>query len=307
MKIIFLGTPQFAVNILAKLIKTQHKVLAVVTQPDKPCGRGHKVEMPPIKPLALSNNIPIHQFKSITKEGDILKEYNADIVITAAFGQILRSNVLEMCPYGVINVHASLLPKYRGSCPVPWSILHGETKTGVTIMKTEAGIDTGDMILTKQTDILPDENADELLERLSHIGADALIETLDNIEKGTAKYVPQDHSQMTYFPMLNKDMGKIDFNKTADEIINLIRGLNPWPAAFVLDGETRIKIYNGAAAKCNDKQPNGTIISADDKNGLVVKCSGGAVSLDIIQAPNSKKMNAKDYLRGNRLSSVKFE
>lgn len=307
MKIIFLGTPQFAENILQKLLTTHHKVLAVVTQPDKPCGRGHKVEMSPVKKLALLNDIPVHQFKSITKEGDILKEYNANIIITAAFGQILRANVLEMCPLGVINVHASILPKYRGSCPVPWVLIHGESRAGVTIMQTEAGIDTGDMILTKETDILPQENAGELLERLSHIGADALIEALEQIENKTAKYTKQDETQMSYFPMLNKDMGKIDFNKTATEIVNLIRGLNPWPVAFVLDGESRIKVYSGAEIVFEGTQANGTIISADDKRGIVVKCANGAVLLDTIQAANSKKMSSKDYLRGNKLNSIKFE
>ena len=304
MKIIFLGTPQFAADILKELAKTHHKVVAVVAQPDKPQNRGHKIEMPPTKLVANSLNIPVHQFKSITKEGDILKSYNADIIVTAAFGQILRANVLEMCPHGVINVHASLLPKYRGSCPVPWSIVHGETKTGITIMKTEAGIDTGDMIVIKETDILPDETAGELLSRLSPIGANALIEALDQIENGTAKYIKQDESKMTYFPMLDKDMGKLDFNKTATEIVNLVRGLNPWPLAFIMDGDTRIKIYKAEAVENSSGQANGKVISADDKIGLIIKCKDGAVKLETIQAPNSKKMNAKDYLRGNKINGI---
>ncbi len=307
MRIIFLGTPDFSANVLQALISSKHEVVGVVTQPDKPTGRGHKLVASPVKILAESHNIPVYQFGRISKECEPLKALNADIMITAAYGQILRQNVLDLTPKGVINVHASLLPKYRGSSPIQWCIVKGEQTTGVTIMKTDIGVDTGDMILTKSIDILPEETAGELFERLSNLGVEALLEALDLIEKGKETYTPQDHEKASHYPMLNKDSGLIDFSKSADDIINLCRGLNPWPVAFVnIDENNRLKVYKASKVNLNQTYECGKVMYADSKNGLVVACKGGAVSLDIIQSAGTKAMSAKDYLRGRKLLNNNF-
>lgn len=302
MKIIFLGTPDFSASILEALLKSRHQVVGVVTQPDKPSGRGHKLVASPVKILAEKAGIPVFQFNRISKECEPLKVLGADIMVTAAYGQILRQNVLNLTPKGVINVHASLLPKYRGSSPIQWCIIKGETKTGVTIMRTDIGVDTGDMILKKEIAINPDETAGELFDRLSEVGKVALLDVLDLIESGKETYTKQDESKMSHYPMLDKDSGKINFENTAKDIINLCRGLNPWPVAFVMLNDTdRLKVYKASFVECSQEVKNGTVIACDSKNGLIVKCSDGAVSLDIIQTAGTKAMLAKDYLRGRKL------
>ena len=302
MKIIFLGTPDFSAHVLKALIDSRHEVVGVVTQPDKPCGRGHKLMPSPVKVLAEANSIPVYQFNRISKECAPLKDLNADIMVTAAYGQILRQNVLDLTPKGVINVHASLLPKYRGSSPIQWCIIKGETQTGVTIMKTDIGVDTGDMILSKSLTIGETETAGELFDRLSVLGKDALLEALDLIEEGKETYTKQDESKMSHYPMLDKDSGKIDFNMTSRDIVNLCRGLNPWPVAFVsLNENDRLKVYKASKVDIDSNAKVGTVLASDSKNGLIVKCSDGAVSLDIIQTAGTKAMPAKDYLRGRKL------
>lgn len=302
MKIIFLGTPDFSAHVLKALIDSRHEVVGVVTQPDKPCGRGHKLMPSPVKVLAEANSIPVYQFNRISKECALLKDLNADIMVTAAYGQILRQNVLDLTPKGVINVHASLLPKYRGSSPIQWCIIKGETQTGVTIMKTDIGVDTGDMILSKSLTIGKTETAGELFDRLSVLGQDALLEALDLIEEGKETYTKQDESKMSHYPMLDKDSGKIDFNMTSRDIVNLCRGLNPWPVAFVsLNENDRLKVYKASKVDTDSNAKAGTVLALDSKNGLIVKCIDGAVSLDIIQTAGTKAMPAKDYLRGRKL------
>jgi len=302
MKIIFLGTPDFSAHVLKALIDSRHEVVGVVTQPDKPCGRGHKLMPSPVKVLAEANSIPVYQFNRISKECAPLKDLNADIMVTAAYGQILRQNVLDLTPKGVINVHASLLPKYRGSSPIQWCIIKGETQTGVTIMKTDIGVDTGDMILSKSLTIGETETAGELFDRLSVLGKDALLEVLDLIEEGKETYTKQDESNMSHYPMLDKDSGRIDFNMTSRDIVNLCRGLNPWPVAFVsLNENDRLKVYKASKVDIDSNAKVGTVLASDSKNGLIVKCSDGAVSLDIIQTAGTKAMPAKDYLRGRKL------
>ncbi len=307
MKIIFLGTPDFSAGVLQALINSKHTVVGVVTQPDKPSGRGHKLVPTPVKVLAEKHNIPVYQFNRISKECEPLKALNADIMITAAYGQILRQNVLDLTPKGVINVHASLLPKYRGSSPIQWCIIKGEKTTGVTIMKTDIGVDTGDMILSKSINIKDDETAGELFDRLSVLGQETLLEALDLIEDGRETYTKQDHNNASHFPMLNKDSGLIDFKSTADDIVNLCRGLNPWPVAFVnLDEDNKLKVYKASKVNVEGNFAVGQVISADDKNGLIIACKDGAVSLDIIQSAGTKAMNAKDYLRGRKLLKNNF-
>lgn len=311
MKIIFLGTPDFSSQVLQSLINSRHQVVGVVTQPDKPSGRGQKLVCSPVKLLAQKYNIPVFQPNRISKECEPLKELNADIMVTAAYGQILRQNVLDLTPNGVINVHASLLPKYRGSSPIQWCIIKGETQTGVTIMKTDIGVDTGDMILSKAISIGKDETAGELFDRLSVLGCECLLEALDLIEQGKQTYTKQDNSLMSHYPMLDKDSGLIDFNKTAQEIVNLVRGLNPWPVAFVyLDKEQnlRLKVYKASVYQ-DQVDPNlacGTVISTSPKTGLVVKCKDGAVLLQTIQSAGTKAMSSNDYLRGRTISNTQF-
>lgn len=307
MKIIFLGTPDFSANVLSALISSKHKVVGVVTQPDKPSGRGHKLVASPVKILAEQNNIPVFQFKRISKECEVLKTLDADLMVTAAYGQILRQNVLDLTPKGVYNVHASLLPKYRGSSPIQWCIVNGEKQTGVTIMKTDIGVDTGDMILAKSIDIGEEETAGELFDRLSDLGCEALLEALDLIENGRETYTKQDHENASHYPMLDKDSGRIDFSKSPSEIVNLCRGLNPWPVAFVmLDEVNRLKVYKASKVDIDGTFEPGKVIYADDKNGLVVACNGGAVRFDIIQSAGTKAMSSKDYLRGRKLLNNNF-
>ena len=228
-------------------------------------------------------------------------------MVTAAYGQILRQNVLDLTPKGVYNVHASLLPKYRGSSPIQWCIVNGEKTTGVTIMKTDIGVDTGDMVLAKSIEIGEEETAGELFDRLSVLGCEALLEALDLIESGKETYTKQDHENASHYPMLNKDSGLIDFSKSAEEIVNLCRGLNPWPVAFVnLDETNRLKVYKASVAEVSGNYDLGQVIFADDKNGLVIACKGGAVRFDIIQSAGTKAMNAKDYLRGRKLLKNNF-
>ena len=308
MKAIYLGTPNFAVKPLENLINSSHEVVAVVTQPDRAVGRHSKLQAPPTKELALKYNIPVFQFEKINKEGvEILKQFNADVVVTCAYGQILRKGILELTPNGVINIHGSLLPKYRGASPVHCALINGETQTGITILKSDVGIDNGDTLLFKTCNINQEDTTESLLHKLSQIGAEAIVEALDLIEQNKAIFTPQDESQATYFKMFEKNDGKMDFNKTSEQLYNFIRGINPWPGAFFEYNGVNIKVFsvtNVAKEKlaqiCQDYQEysNGTILVANAKQGLIIKCEKGAVEILMMQAPNSKQMLAKNYLNG---------
>lgn len=301
MKVIFLGTPEFGVNVLNKIYESSHEVVAVICQPDKPSGRGNKFVAPPVKVKALELGIPVYQFNKIRVDGvETLKSLNADIMVTAAFGQILSQEIIDICPHGIINVHGSLLPKYRGASPIQASIINGDTQTGVTIMQTEAGIDTGDMILSKNCEIFSTDTYGTLSEKLSVLGANLCVEALDLIENKKASFVPQNHEHATHTKMFKKEDTILNFNKTAGEIVNLIRGLNPNPVAvFYLNGES-FKVFEARALACDSVAKNGTIINASAKEGLVIKCEGGAVEIVEMTAPNSKRMLAKSYLNGKK-------
>lgn len=311
MKIAFLGTSDFSLTVLESLVKSKHQVVCVITNVDKVSGRGQKVVSPVVKTFALENNIPVLQYNKVSAEGyDDIKTFNPDVLITASFGQILKQNILDLAPMGVINVHSSLLPKYRGSAPINWAIIEGETTTGITIMKTNIGLDTGDMMLKKTLDILPDETAGELSVRLAELGAEALLEALDEIENGTIKLEPQKEEESSYYPMLKKEMGKIDFNNSATQIVNLVRGLNPWPMCFVEDKnnpQNVIKVIKASIFENSNLTSTlqevsvGQVALSSPKTGLVVKCKDGFISLDIIQAPNSKAMPSKSYLNGKTI------
>ena len=300
MRLIFLGTPDFAVPSLKKIAESNHEIIAVVTQPDRPRNRG-VMSPSPVKETALELGLKVLQYERISREGvEDIKNLNPDIMVTCAFGQILSRELLAIPKYGVINEHASLLPKYRGSSPIQWCVINGEKETGVTIMKTAYEVDSGDILFADKTFIGEDETAGELFDRLSILAADSIIKALDLIEKGKANFAPQNHNEATFCKMLTKADGLIDWSKSAQQIKDFVRGMNPWPCAYTkLDGMV-YKMHKVSVQNNNFSGNAGQIVMAD-KNGLIVACGDGAISIDIIQAPNCKKMSAKDYLLGHKL------
>ena len=305
MRIVFMGTPDFAVPSLNALIENGYEVVGVFCQPDRPKGRGHKLAACPVKEVALKHDIPVFQPERIKREEGVamLKSCAPDLCVTAAFGQLLSQEILDIPPLGTINVHSSLLPKHRGSAPINWSIILGDQVTGVTTMFTDKGMDTGDILLMKETPIGKKENAGELSDRLAMMGADLLIDTLRELEAGTLKRIPQDHEAATYEPKMDKELGRIDWSKPAGVIDCLVRGATPWPGAFTTMQDQTIKVFeidvkDGAASG----QP-GEIIAADARQGLVVSCGDHDVELMQIQMPGAKRMNAKDYLRGHTMDT----
>lgn len=302
MKIIFLGTPDFSVPSLQALIDSHHEVLAVVTQPDKPAGRSGKLCFSPVKELALKYNIPVLQYKKIRFEGvRDLKDLAPDIMVTCAFGQILSKEIIDIAPHGIINVHASLLPLYRGAAPIQWSVINGDKQTGITIMQTEEGIDTGDIIKVEKTDIGNEETSEELFERLSVLGANALIKALDDIESGKAVFIKQNDELATHVKMLKKEDGLLNFNQNSETLRNFIRGMNSWPSAYTFLNGKMFKVFKGSIYSGEFNAPCGTVVLADNKNGLVVKTKDGALRLDVIQAEGGKKMTDTDYLIGHKI------
>ena len=300
MRIVFMGTPEFAVPSLRAMIREGFNVVGVFTQPDRPKGRGNKLTPSPVKVTALENGIPVFQPERIRKDGvEDLRALRPDLCVTAAFGQILSKEVLDIPPMGNINVHASLLPKHRGSAPIAWAIMQGDRKAGVTTMMMDEGIDTGDMLLRAETDIGESETCGELTERLSRIGAEVLKQTLEQLAAGTLKRTPQNNEEMTYDPMLKKEMGMTDFSGTAEEIRGLINGLNPWPCVSIPCGEGRIKLLRAVMAEGSGTP--GSILRADPKEGLIIACGTGAVRILELQAPGGKRMRPEDYLRGHTI------
>ena len=305
MDIVFLGTPDFAVPSLKALIENGYNVKAVFTQPDRPKGRGNKVQYSPVKECALSYNIPVFQPEKIRTEENakILKDLKPDLMITCAFGQILSQENLDSAPLGCINVHGSLLPKYRGSSPIQWAVINGESETGITTMYTDIGVDCGDIIHQNTIKIGENETAGELFDRLSELGAKTLIETLKLLDENKLTRTPQDHSKATHYPMLDKKMGGIDFSKTSEHIKNLVRGLNPWPVAWFKAGEDIVKVYSVSILNETTNKKPGTVLSADSKQGLKVATGNGVISIDVLQFPGKKSMDAKTYFVGNKLKA----
>ena len=301
MRIVFMGTPEFAVPTLRALCEHGYEVVGVFTQPDRPKGRGNKLTPSPVKEYALSQGIPVFQPEKIRRDGvDDLRALAPDLCVTAAFGQILSQEILDIPPMGSVNVHASLLPRHRGSAPINWAILQGDRQAGVTTMMMARGIDTGDMLMKAATDILPGETAGELTSRLSEIGASLLLDTLRGMTDGSVKPIPQDESQMTYDPMLTKQMGVIDWAEPAEAIVNRIHGLNPWPGCSTAIQGGRLKLLRAKTAEGSGAP--GEILTADVKAGLVIACGSGAVEIVQLQAPGGKPMNARDYLRGHTMA-----
>ena len=300
-----MGTPDFAVPSLNALIENGYDVVGVFCQPDRPKGRGHKLAACPVKEVAIRHDIPVFQPERIKREEgvEMLKSCAPDLCVTAAFGQLLSQEILDIPPLGTINVHSSLLPKHRGSAPINWSIILGDQVTGVTTMFTDKGMDTGDILLMKETPIGEKENAGELSDRLAVMGADLLIETIRELEAGTLKRIPQDHDAATYEPKMDKELGRIDWSKDAKVIDWLVHGATPWPGAFTTMLDQTIKVFDIDVKSGTATGEPGEIIFADVKNGLVVSCGDHDVELKQIQMPGAKRMNAKDYLRGHTMDT----
>lgn len=302
MKVIFLGTPEFSVKILDSILSSRHKVVGIVTQPDKINARGNKIIFGKVKEYAIKNRLPVFQYDNINKQGvEQLRSLNADIMVTAAYGQILKQNILDLCPKGIINVHASLLPEYRGSSPVQWALINGENKVGITVMQTEIGVDTGDMILQEAIQLEGSENSQEVLELLSNLGSKLIINALDLIEKNEVVFIPQDESKATHCRILVKEDGIINWKNDCKDIKNLIRGIMPWPSAFTTCKFGRLKILKAEISDNKNFGTPGEILLADPKIGFTVKCGKGALDLLIVQGENAKAMDASSYLLGKRL------
>lgn len=304
-RVVFMGTPEFAVPSLKALVEAGVcDIVGVVTQPDRPAGRGNKMTACPVKRYALEQGLPVFQFEKIRLPEGVaqMKALAPDVAVTAAFGQILTQELLDIPARGTVNVHASLLPAYRGPAPINWCILNGETQAGVTIMRTDAGIDTGDILRARATPIGEMETAGELTARLAEIGAQLLVETLPDYLAGKVVPVPQDPEKASYQPMLKKAMGAIDWTRPAPEIARRVRGLNPWPCAFTqLDGGA-LKIYLARAVACDAAATPGEVIVSSAKEGLVVRCGEGALEILEMQAPGGRRMAAKAYLAGKRIA-----
>ncbi|MFR7988284.1 MAG: methionyl-tRNA formyltransferase [Anaerotignum lactatifermentans] len=302
MRVIFMGTPDFAVPSLEALL-TKHEVVLVVTQPDKPKGRGKKMVPTPVKACALEHGIPVLQPEKVKEPEFVeqLRSYEPDLIAVTAFGQILSEPILEMPKYGCINVHGSLLPKYRGAAPMQWSIIDGEKVTGITTMYMAKGLDSGDMLLKAEVEITDEDTFATIHDKMAVTGANLLLDTLDQLEAGTLERIPQDHDAATYAPMITKETGHIDWSKNRQDIINLIRGLNPVPAAYTIYEEEVLKIFGAVISDVQtDGAANGEIVAVV-KKGFVVKCGGGCLLITEVQARGGKRMMTDAYLRGHAM------
>ena len=303
MRIVFMGTPDFASASLKKLIDEKFDVVGVFTQPDKPKGRGMELSASPVKELALENGLPVFQPVKM-RDGTALAQIKAlepDILVVVAYGRILPDDILAVPKYGAINVHGSLLPKYRGAAPIQWAVLNGDKITGVTTMYLASEMDTGDIIYTAETEIGEYETSGELFDRLKDMGAELLVKTLRDIDAGTAPRAPQDHSKASYVTMLDKSICPIDWNKTPREVLKHIYGLRPWPVATMeLEGKT-VRVFAAKYTDGKTEKVPGAVVSTD-KGGLEIACADGETLLITeLQAPGKKRMGAEDYLRGHQI------
>jgi len=301
MRIVFMGTPDFAAEALEAIIAAGYEVAAVVTQPDRQKGRGKAIAMSPVKECALRHGIDVLQPMRLRQPEAIeeLNAYPADLFIVAAFGQILPKEVLDMPRLGCINIHASLLPAYRGAAPIQWAILDGLKETGVTIMKMDVGLDTGDILMSEKITIADDDTGESLFNRLSRLGAEAIVKAIPLIEQGKLKPVKQDDSKSSYAKMLTKEMGEIDWNKDAVILERYVRGLNSWPGAYTYKDGKQLKIWKADVVEGHYKDP-GTIIEAD-KKGLVVACKYGALRITELQLEGKKRMETSAFLLGYKM------
>lgn len=306
MKIIFMGTPDFAAYSLKELIST-HEVLCVVTQPDKPKGRKKELTPSPVKVVAQENSLKVYQPLKVKDEDFIktLKAYKPDAIIVVAFGQIIPENILNIPRYGCINLHASLLPKYRGAAPIQWAIINGEKVTGVTSMLMDKGLDTGDILLKREIPIEDDETSESLFKKLMFLGSDVLLETLEKLEKGEITPQKQRESPTAYAKILKKSMGLIDFNKTAKELDCFIRGMTPWPSAYTFLGDKALKFWKAVVTNKNGEA--GTIVEISSES-FTVACKKGSLEVFEVQLEGKKRMSTKDFLNGIEIiQGTRFE
>ncbi len=309
MRVVFMGTPEFAVPTLEALI-AHHEVIAVVTQPDKPKGRGKAMACPPVKETAMAHDIPVYQPVRVREESFVgtLRELQPDVIVVVAFGQILPESILNIPPYGCINVHASLLPRYRGAAPMQWAIINGEEETGITTMYMAKGLDTGDIIDTVVIPIDPKETGETLHDKLSAAGGKLILQTLEELEAGTAKRIPQDDAKSSYAGMLTRELGEIDWTKSAVEIERLIRGLNSWPSAYTyLHGKT-LKIWDADVAQSDARQEETALsktapgtVTAVKKDCFYVQTGDGQLKVNEVQLQGKKRMSVQAFLLGNRI------
>lgn len=306
-----MGTPDFAVDTLDAIVKDGHEVLLVVTQPDKAKGRGKKLQYTPVKEKALEYNLAVAQPEKVREESFIeeLEKLSPDVIVVVAFGQLLPERILHIPKYGCINVHASLLPAYRGAAPIQWAVIDGLKESGVTTMYMEKGLDTGDIIMQSRLTLAEDETGGSLFERLAKEGAGLLLQTLHELEEGTATRTKQDDSQSSYAKMLTKDMGNLDFTRDAVVLERLIRGLNPWPSAFTRIGDKTLKVYeakvltNDEANALNPDLPEPGAVIAVDKKSFTVRCGSGALKIMNLQLEGKKRMDTSAFLLGYKMEA----
>lgn len=299
LRVVFMGTPDFAVPTLNCLLHSNHEILAVVSQPDKPKGRGKKIQYTPVKETALAHSIPVLQPQKANTDSFIheLKALSPDVIVVVAFGQILSERVLSIPSKGCINVHGSLLPKYRGAAPIQWALINGDKITGITTMLMDAGMDTGDMLLKEEVEIKEEDTAGTMHDRLAQVGADLLIKTLDQVEYHQLTPEKQNNEDATYAPMIRKELGHIRWSQSASAIRNLVKGLDPWPSAYSFMNGKILKIWN--LKKINGIQGTpGEIVAASPKEGLIVQGGDGQLLIEELQLQGKKRMQAEDFLRG---------
>lgn len=304
MRLLFMGTPSFAVPTLEKLLSSRHRVSGVFTQPDRPSGRGRRITPCPIKQVALHRGLPVYQPDRLaSEEWRVLVETTADALVVVAYGKILPPWLFTLPPFGAVNVHASLLPRYRGAAPIPWAIVRGETRTGVTTMRIDRGMDTGDLLLQKAATIGPEETSVQLQDRLAVMGADLLVDTLDRLEAGQVRPRPQNPQLVSHAPMLKKSDGEIDWNQSSRQIFNRVRAFNPWPGAFTCRGRSLLRILKARpVTPLLQQQAAGSLWRWDSTRALV-SCGKGWLELLEVQPENHKPIAASDFLNGLRLQS----
>ncbi|MEE1086603.1 MAG: methionyl-tRNA formyltransferase [Schaedlerella sp.] len=303
MRVIFMGTPDFSVGTLEAIVEAGHDVCLAVTQPDKPKGRGKEMQFTPVKEAALKHGIPVFQPRKVRQPECVeeLKKYNADVCVVIAFGQILPKEILELTPYGCMNVHASLLPAYRGAAPIQWALISGEKVTGITTMQMDEGLDTGDMLLKVEVPITDEDTGETLHDKMAAAGAKLAVETLAAMEAGTLKPEKQGETTTPYAKMLKKEMGNIDWSKPADEIERLVRGLNSWPSAYTKWDNKVMKIWRAGVESTNTEAACGTVVKVE-KDSFSVQTGNGLLVVKELQIPGKKRMNADAFLRGYQVT-----
>lgn len=304
LRLIFMGTPDFAATVLKSLLGGPDQVVAVVTQPDKAKGRGKKVTPPPVKVLAEAADIPVLQPVKIKTEEfrNGLLSYRPNLMVVAAYGRILPPTLLELAPLGAINVHGSLLPKYRGAAPIQWAVINGETETGISILQMDAGMDTGDVLLKAKIPVEPEETAGSLFTKLAALGGETVLKAIKGIKEGSLIPVPQDHPQATTAPILKKNDGLVDWTRDAEEVGRLIRGMDPWPSAYCFLADTRLRLFCPQVMAMTAEAPPGTVLRAD-RQGLLVACGSNALLIREIQSEGGKRMTAEAFLCGHPLAA----